>query len=230
MDKINFLEDEFEDLKKSIFNNSSSGAIGKNASTTTGGAAGDDALSMSGFSGGQNARATVDGAVQLGQGTNNDANTLQFHSYKLLDEDGKIPNDRLNLDAIPTDYSTNPITSGGIFSLINHSSVNYATLNTTYYSSSDGGEVYYIKIGNLVFVHIENITFKNTRQEHNVVLISNLPTALMTHTFCMTCWGGTITTLRVRISSNSTTINNYWSAFTPTTSQKWSASFFYICK
>ena len=229
MDKINFLEDEFEDLKKSIFNNSSSGAIGKNASTTTGGAAGDDALSMSGFAGGQNARATVDGAVQLGQGTNNDANTLQFHSYKLLDEDGKIPNDRLNLDNTPVDGSTNPISSSAVFSSIHPSATNI-TLNSNYVDISAGGNAFYVKIGNIVFVHINDITLKNTNQPHGSVLFSNLPSAARIHTFCMTCWGGSITTLRLRIAENGTTLYNFWSAFTPTTSQKWSASFFYICK
>ncbi len=229
MDKINFLEDEFEDLKKSIFNNSSSGAIGKNASTTTGGAAGDNALSMSGFAGGQNARATVDGAVQLGQGTNNDANTLQFHSYKLLDEDGKIPNDRLNLDSQASQDSAKPISSSGAYNLTQASKVSI-TLNSTYVDTSQTGNAFYMRLGNLVFVYLNDITFKNVRQANSNIIASGLPAADGQYIFNMACYNGTLTVGRFQIDNNSTFIKNFFSTMTPTTSQKWSANFVYIAK
>ena len=231
MDKINFLEDEIEDLKKTLVKESSSnGAIGKDATTVTGGAAGDYSHSTNGFAGGENAVASASGAVQLGEGTNNEASTLKFGSFKLVDNNGKIPNDRLNLDDEPTSQSTNPLTSGSIYSILNISSPTSATLNSTYVDVSAGGNVIYSKIGNLVFVNINDITFKSTRQDNGNTLISNLPKALNTCCFCLTCWGGTLTTLRVRIYANESEIKNYWSGFTPSTAQKWSGSFVYLCK
>ena len=229
MDKINFLEDEFEDLKKSVFNNSSSGAIGKNASTTTGGAAGENALSMSGFAGGQNARATVDGAVQLSQGTNNDANTLQFRSYKLLDEDGIIPNDRLNLDSQASQGSTKPISSSGAYNLTQTSKVPL-TLNSTYVDTNQTGNAFYMKLGNLVFVYLNDITFRNVKQSNSDIIVSGLPAANGQYIFNMVCYNGTFAVARYQIDTNSTFIKNFFSTITPTTSQKWSANFVYIAK
>ena len=43
------------------------------------------------------AHAKARGSFQLGQGTNNTENTLQFKSYQLLDANGKIPSERLNI-------------------------------------------------------------------------------------------------------------------------------------
>lgn len=231
MDKINFLEDELEDLKKTLFEKSSSkGAIGKNATTSTGGAAGDNSSSTNGFAGGENAIASASGSVQLGDGTNTEANTLKFHSYQLLESNGKIPNDRFPFDTNPTSESNNLLSSGSIYSMLNISSPTNATLNSSFVDTNTGGEVVYTKIGNIVFVQVNDITFKNTKQEHGSVLFSNLPKASIAYTFCMTCWGGSITTLRVRIYQNDSSLKNYWSAFTPSTAQKWSGSFVYLCK
>ena len=91
----------------------SGGAVGQQAVTASGGAAGDSAAAGGGgavgayaktgegFAGGANAKAVdsnnngID-AIQLGTGTNSTPKTLQVYSYQLLDEEGKIPNARLN--------------------------------------------------------------------------------------------------------------------------------------
>ncbi len=87
---------------------SSGGAVGAGTYTSTGGAVGayaraDDgggavganSVSKSGFAGGNNAKANADGAVQLGEGTNNTPNTFQFRSFPVLDANGKVIKDRL---------------------------------------------------------------------------------------------------------------------------------------
>lgn len=71
------------------------GAVGYFSNTTAGGAIGGYAQSTTGFAGGYDAKATADGAVQLGTGTNSTANTLNFRTYKLLNANGYIPFDRL---------------------------------------------------------------------------------------------------------------------------------------
>lgn len=76
------------------------GAIGRMANTSTGGAVGQGANSTTGFAGGYNATANATGAVQLGQGTNSDANTLQFRGYKIVDANGNVPSDRLKNAAL----------------------------------------------------------------------------------------------------------------------------------
>lgn len=87
-----------------IGNNSHSGSgasVGENTSSTTGGAIGADAKAGAGFAGGKSAKAVdssgggID-AIQLGTGTNSVEGTLQVYSYQLLDEEGKIPDARLN--------------------------------------------------------------------------------------------------------------------------------------
>lgn len=46
-------------------------------------------------------------AIQLGQGTNNESNTLNVFDYKMLSSDGKIPNERLHLSAVSeSDWAT----------------------------------------------------------------------------------------------------------------------------
>ena len=78
---------------------------------------------------GYNARigAAVNDAIQIGSGTNPTAKTLcvGFHNsgnYPMLDgTTGKIPNDRLNIDSTPTQDSTNPVTSGGVYNAIHNS-------------------------------------------------------------------------------------------------------------
>lgn len=58
--------------------------------TGLGGAVGYKAEAKDGFAGGSTAKALANGAVQLGAGTNNDANTLKFLDYKLVDELGLV--------------------------------------------------------------------------------------------------------------------------------------------
>lgn len=68
-------------------------------------------------------------SIQLGYGENNEAksfyvgfydtNSSLRNNYKLLDgTTGKIPNDRINVDANPTQNSTNFVTSGTIYSVL----------------------------------------------------------------------------------------------------------------
>ena len=66
------------------------GAVGQGANTTYGGAVGQGASSSTGFAGGYLAKATADGAVQLGEGTNATANTLQFRNTQIIDNNGNI--------------------------------------------------------------------------------------------------------------------------------------------
>lgn len=47
---------------------------------------------------GKDSQSNNQNAVQLGSGTNNELNTLQFLTYKLLDASGKIPNERISLN------------------------------------------------------------------------------------------------------------------------------------
>lgn len=73
------------------------GAVGQAAQAVQGGGAiGSGASAQNGFAGGNNAKATVSGAVQLGTGTNSTSNTLQFRGYQVVDADGKIPDDRIS--------------------------------------------------------------------------------------------------------------------------------------
>lgn len=64
------------------------GAVGSDASSTSGGAVGLRASSTNGFAGGYQAKAIADGAVQLGEGTNEVSNTLQFRNYQVMDANG----------------------------------------------------------------------------------------------------------------------------------------------
>lgn len=77
------------------------GAVGVAASATTGGAVGQSASATNGFAGGYSAKATANGAVQLGQGTNNNANTLKFRDYQIVDANGDIPAERLSNINVP---------------------------------------------------------------------------------------------------------------------------------
>ena len=113
------------------------GAIGVNASTQLGGAVGSEAISTNGgaigsytktgngFAGGYNARTTdADGngidAIQLGAGTNNQANTLQVYSDNIYDA------------ASHTLYVNNAnITTADITTLTNTTINNHGTINTT---------------------------------------------------------------------------------------------------
>ena len=79
----------------------SGGAVGDGASSTFGGAVGDNAKAGVGFAGGKAAKAVdsnnngID-AIQLGTGTNSAPKTLQVYSHQLMDENGKIPGERLD--------------------------------------------------------------------------------------------------------------------------------------
>ncbi len=76
-------------------NSTTGGAVGSGANSTTGGAVGLGAYTTTGFAGGYMAKASAKGAVQLGTGTNNNAGTMQFLDYTVVEEDGNIPNERL---------------------------------------------------------------------------------------------------------------------------------------
>ena len=82
--------------------NSSDGFAGGNsAKADDGGAVGSGAKAGDGFAGGSGAKAVASNgsgidAIQLGTGTNSVEGTLQVYSYQLLDEEGKIPDARLN--------------------------------------------------------------------------------------------------------------------------------------
>ena len=77
------------------------GAIGEMAEAFNGGAVGCGAESNgSGFAGGELAIARGGGScVQLGSGTNNEQNTLQFRSYQICDANGNIPAERLSANS-----------------------------------------------------------------------------------------------------------------------------------
>lgn len=77
------------------------GAIGEMAEAFNGGAVGYGAESnSSGFAGGELAIARGGGScVQLGSGTNNEQNTLQFRSYQICDANGNIPAERLSANS-----------------------------------------------------------------------------------------------------------------------------------
>lgn len=66
------------------------GAVGQGARSSTGGAVGQLATSTTGFAGGTEAKATADGAVQLGTGTNFTANTLKFINHQISNGSGTL--------------------------------------------------------------------------------------------------------------------------------------------
>ena len=103
------------------------GTLGQEAYSDDGGAIGCDAKAGNGFSGGNMAQvANVDGtyidAIQLGSGTNNDADTLQVYSYQLMDANGRVPKERLQNeyggfaagDGAVTPYAPECTGSGGV--------------------------------------------------------------------------------------------------------------------
>jgi len=62
---------------------------------------------------------TASDAVQIGAGTNSIASSLQFKDYQLIDAQGKIPNERLSIDAELLSTSVNPVQNKVILSIIN---------------------------------------------------------------------------------------------------------------
>lgn len=94
----------------SVVSGGTSVAVGASANAGTGGTAvgmqaraGSSQSAAFGFS----ATASSVGAVQLGQGTNSTQYTLQFRTFPLVDENGKIPMERLHSDLIVT--TTDPL-------------------------------------------------------------------------------------------------------------------------
>lgn len=85
---------------RTLIKNTSGGfAAGHNSEATSGGAVGKYAIAGAGFAGGYAAETIspsgpVD-AIQLGSGNNMNEGTMQVYSYKLLDEKGNIPPERL---------------------------------------------------------------------------------------------------------------------------------------
>lgn len=85
--------------------------------TSIGGSA--QATSSSAVAVGYNAKATATNAVQLGVGTNSSSNTLQYMSYTVIDNKGKVPLARL--DGVAKQFTTMPSASayvGGIVQYI----------------------------------------------------------------------------------------------------------------
>ena len=93
-----FLEDEIEDLKKTLFEESSSnGAIGKDATTVTGGAAGDYSHSTNGFAGGENAVASA--YTTNSQGSNRGyyaTSGIILNKTTSLKEDGELDSNKFD--------------------------------------------------------------------------------------------------------------------------------------
>lgn len=121
-----------------------------------------------------------------------------------------------------------------IINLTNQMAGKQNKINSSYASASNSstyvnaGGCYYLKIGNIVFVNIANVQFKNVQQTHETILFSNLPKNVSGEVICnLTCYGGTHQTIRLEIRSNEKLIRNYWSGFTPSTSQWWSGFFYY---
>lgn len=107
------------------------GASGGNGATNLGfGSTGGDYSVTVGY----NAIATTNHGIQIGEGTNSTANTFSVGfgttgNYSMLDgTTGKIPNDRLDMDSIPTENSVKPVTSGGIYSSLDTKAEKATTL------------------------------------------------------------------------------------------------------
>lgn len=81
-------------------------------------------------------KATARCAVQIGAyGTNSEANSVYMstsdsNNWKLLGNDGKIPNERINIDTTATSGSTNAISSGAVYSLIGDLETVLHTINS----------------------------------------------------------------------------------------------------
>ena len=104
---------------------STGGTIGKDSKTTTGGAAGQGAVSGNGFAGGYNAKCdsssgkAID-AIQLGTGTNTTAKSLQVYDKQLMDADGKIPWERMTDLVVAGSYTGHGINQHNIFSSLGY--------------------------------------------------------------------------------------------------------------
>lgn len=83
---------------------------------------------------GNNSSALGTNAVQLGAGNNVTPNTLQYLDLTVIDANGQVPSGRLNavyqilnekqnaltFDNVPTQNSSNPVTSGGIYDALSN--------------------------------------------------------------------------------------------------------------
>ena len=69
---------------------------------------------------GSGAEANAPDAIAI-KGINNTANTFQVYNYQMLDmSNGLIPNERINIDSTPTENSTNTVSSGGVYTMVNN--------------------------------------------------------------------------------------------------------------
>lgn len=93
------------------------------------------------------ANATAANAVQIGAGTNADANTVKVGyrtlgtNYELLDANGIIPVGRMpyTFDTEPTQNSTNPVTSGGVYTAIRDRNARADSIFSTVTEITSGG-------------------------------------------------------------------------------------------
>lgn len=93
------------------------------------------------------ASATAANAVQIGAGTNADANTVKVGyrtlgtNYELLDANGIIPVGRMpyTFDTAPTQDSTNPVTSGGVYTAIRDRNARADSIFSTVTEITSGG-------------------------------------------------------------------------------------------
>lgn len=88
-------------------------AAGVGAQTTNGVSLGTNSYSENGVAIGEYAASTGN-AIQIGEGYNETDNTVQFFDYPMLDENGKIPAERLNVDGELKD-SQNPVSNSAVF-------------------------------------------------------------------------------------------------------------------
>lgn len=169
------------------------------------------------------------GLIYQSTGTNTDGAMSQKATTDELNKKAKL--DASNLS---TTNVTSWKTKLGISNLETAMTVTrgLATTNSTYVSSGD--IVYYVINKTLCIVAFNDVTFKNTSQPNDAVIASGLPVfksgdgATMIN---LTCWGGTHQTVRYIIDSGyAGKIRNWWSTFTPTTSQKWSGTAVYRCE
>lgn len=102
-------------------------SLGDNAETNDGVSIGANTFSIDGIAAGKNAIANGTNAIsiganssaqgnsiQIGQGSNANDNTVQFFTYPMLDENGKIPEERLTVDGELKD-SQNPVSNSAVY-------------------------------------------------------------------------------------------------------------------
>lgn len=105
----------------------SGAALGDNSETNDGVSIGANTFSIDGIAAGKNAIANGKNAIsigadssaqgnsiQIGSGSNIKDNTVQFYEFQILDENGKIPLDRLTVDSELKD-SQNPVANSAVF-------------------------------------------------------------------------------------------------------------------